>query len=140
MTRQNREFAIADNIAYVATCIDAIAAAWPTLPKVVFAGFSQGVGMAFRAAVNTTRSVAGVITVGGDVPPELTPGALKGVSAALIARGTSDDRYTREQFANDERRLLDSSVSVRALEFNGGHEWTGEVVEAASHFLRERHP
>ena len=137
MTRQDRERAIADNIAYVVTCIDAIAAEWPILPGIVFAGFSQGVGMAFRAAVHATRPVAGVIAVGGDVPPELTAGGLKRISAALIARGRSDDQYPKEQFAIDEQRLRDSSVNVHALEFNGGHEWSGEVVAAASHFLRE---
>jgi predicted esterase len=140
MTRQDRESAIADNVAYVTRCIDAVAAEWPTIPKVMFAGFSQGVGMAYRAAVNTTHRVAGVIAAGGDIPPELTPSALTRVSAALIARGTSDDWYTKEQFADDERRLRQCSVSVRALEFNAGHEWSSEVVAAASHFLRERHP
>lgn len=137
MTRQDRERAIDDNIVYVAACIDAVAAEWPTVPEIVFAGFSQGVGMAFRAAVHATRPVAGVIAVGGDVPPELTPGGLKRVSAALIARGSSDIRYTKEQFANDAQRLRDCSVNVRALEFNAGHEWSSEVVGAASHFLRE---
>jgi predicted esterase len=140
MTRQDRELAIADNLAYVATCLDAVFAEWPTIPKVVFAGFSQGVAMAFRAAVNTTRGVAGVIAVGGDVPPELSPDALKRVSAALIARGTSDDWYTKKKFGDDERRLRDCSVNVRALEFNGGHEWSSEVVSAASGFLGEFYP
>jgi predicted esterase len=139
MTRQDRESAIADNIGYVAACIDAVAAEWPTVPKIVFAGFSQGVGMAFRAAVNTNRPVAGVIAVGGDVPPELTPVGLKRISAALIARGRSDDRYPKEQFAVDEQRLRDCSVNVRALDFNAGHEWSSEVVEAAAHFLGEFH-
>src|ERR1017187_742462 len=71
MTRQDREFAIADNAAYVATCIEAIEAEWPALPGIVFAGFSQGVAMAFRAAVNVPSRVTGVIAVGGDVPPEI---------------------------------------------------------------------
>lgn len=139
MTRQDRELAIADNVAYVTTCIDAITAEWPTIPTVVFAGFSQGVGMAFRAAAHT-HLVAGVIAAGGDIPPELTPDALKHVSATLIARGTSDDWYTREKFADDERRLREGSVRVRAFEFNGGHEWSSEVTAAASDFLRQWHP
>ena len=139
MTRQDRELAITDNLAYVATCIDAIAAEWPTIPKVVFAGFSQGVAMAFRAAANTPHRVAGVIAVGGDIPPELTPGALQRISAVLIVRGTSDGWYTTETFADDERRLLDCSVSVRAVEFHAGHEWSSEIAAAAGHFLRERY-
>jgi predicted esterase len=140
MTRQNRELAIADNVAYVAKCMDAVAADWPTLSKVVFAGFSQGVGMAFRAAVNAAPRLAGVIAVGGDIPPELTPPALQQVSAALIARGTADDLYAKEKFSDDQRRLRECSVDVRALEFNAGHEWSSEVTAVASEFLRQCHP
>lgn len=140
MTRQDREAAIADNIAYVTTCIDAVANEWPTLPAVVFAGFSQGVGMAFRAAASATRGVAGVIAVGGDIPPEITSSALERVPAALIARGTSDDWYTAEQFAADEQRLRDSSVGVRALSLNAGHEWSKDLIAAAAQFLQDRHP
>ena len=140
MTRQDREVAIADNNAYVSTCIDAIAADWPTVPLVVFAGFSQGVGMAFRAAANTAGRDAAVIAVGGDVPPELEPAVLKRLTGALIVRGMSDALYAREKFADDERRLRECSVSVRAVEINGGHEWSGEVTEAAAEFLRERYP
>jgi predicted esterase len=140
MTRQDRELAIADNVAYVTGCIDAAAAEWPTIPNVVFAGFSQGVGMAYRAAVRSPHRVASVIAAGGDVPPEITPIALRWVSAALIARGTSDTWYTAEQFAKDEQRLRQCSVSVRALDLNAGHEWSSDLNEAAAQFLRERHP
>jgi predicted esterase len=136
MTRQDREPAIADNIAYVAKCLDAVAAEYAALPKVVFAGFSQGVAMAFRAAVHSDREAAGVIAVGADVPPEIAPRELQKLPAALIARGTSDEWYTKEQFAKDEQRLRQCSVNVRALEFNGGHEWSADVIEAASEFLQ----
>jgi predicted esterase len=140
MTRQDREAAIADNIAYVATCIEAIAAEWRTAPVIVFAGFSQGAGMAFRAAAHTSRGAAGVIAVGGDVPPELEPGALRRLTAALIVRGMSDALYPAEKFVEDERRLRDCSVNVRAVEIDGGHEWSSGVTEAAAEFLRERYP
>jgi predicted esterase len=138
MTRQDREAAIADNIAYVAKSLDAVAAEWPALPKVVFAGFSQGVAMAYRAAVHSMREPAGVIAVGSDVPPEIAPDQLRRLQAALITRGTSDEWYTQEQFAKDEQLLRNSSVTVDALEFNGGHEWSAAVVEAAARFLRDR--
>ena len=136
MTRQDRESAIADNIAYVQNCLDAVSAEWPTARKIVFAGFSQGVAMAFRAATNTAGSEAGVIAVGGDIPPELAPDALKRLSGALIVRGASDEWYSKEKFAADEQRLRECSVNVRAVEFNGGHEWSSEVSAAASDFLR----
>jgi predicted esterase len=140
MTSQDREVTIRDNLAYVATCIDTAVAEWPTLPSVVFAGFSQGVGMAFRAAVNSMHRVSSVIAVGGDIPPEITPAALAKLSATLIARGSTDDLYTEEQFARDERRLRCSSVRVRALRLNAGHEWSSDLIAPASQFLKEHHP
>lgn len=139
MTSQNREAAIDDNIAYVAACIDAAIAEWQAIPPIVFAGFSQGVAMAFRAAVNSIHRVSGVIAVGGDVPPEIAPTALAKLPAVLMARGTADDLYTGEQFVRDQQRLRSSSVHVRALTLNAGHEWPGELVAAASQFLEGAH-
>ncbi len=139
MTRQDRDLAIADNIEYVTKCLDAVAAQWPARSKVVFAGFSQGVGMAFRAAVNANLDARDVIAVGGDIPPELNPASLRRISAALIVRGKSDQSYTMAQFAADELRLRQCSVSARAIEFDGGHEWSSDVGQAAGQFLRARH-
>jgi len=134
MTRQDRELAIADNIAYVKACI---AAESPAATAIVFAGFSQGVAMAFRAAVHAPVS-AGVIAAGGDVPPELDSAALKKLSSVLIARGQSDEWYTERQFADDQRRLRECAVPVHAINLNAGHEWSADLIAAAAEFLRQR--
>jgi predicted esterase len=136
MTRQDRELAIADNLAYVAAVIDEVAREWPTT-HLVFAGFSQGVAMAFRAAAACGGPVAGAIAAGGDVPPEIDATALGNVRSALLCRGSRDEWYTPAKFEHDQRRLRDAGVRVRALEFDGGHDWSAEVVQAASVFLRE---
>jgi predicted esterase len=139
MTRQDREVAIADNLAYVAAALDAVAAEWPTMPAIVFAGFSQGVAMAFRAAMNTSRDGVAMIAVGGDIPPEIDARALGRVSAALVCRGSSDSWYTPTKFNEDVGRLQSRGVHVRPLSFEGGHEWSPVVSAAASVFLRERY-
>jgi hypothetical protein len=92
--------------------------------------------MAFRAAACEKRRATGVIAAGGDIPPELSHSELKHISAAILARGKSDPVYAADKFAADRNRLLESSVSVRALEFEGGHEWGGEVAAAAAELLR----
>ena len=138
MTRQDRELAIADNLAYVNAVIDAVDREYSAAMPLVLSGFSQGVSMAFRAAAGLSRRVDGVIAVGGDVPPELGQGALEGISRALVCRGTRDELYAQAVFEGDVQRLRDAKVTVRALEFEGGHEWSDAVVEAASLFLRER--
>ena len=140
MTSQDREAAIDDNNAYVVACIDAALAEWPVIPSVVFAGFSQGAGMAFRAAANSNHRVSGVIAVGGDIPPEIAPAALAKLPAVLIARGITDELYTEEQFARDEQRLRSASVDVRALRLNAGHEWPRDLIAPASQFLKEVRP
>jgi predicted esterase len=140
MTRQDRDLAIADNLAFVAGVVDDASRRWATSGPVVFAGFSQGVAMAFRAATNAAKPVAGIIAAGGDVPPEITPAMLARVTTALVCRGTADNWYTSEKFANDTARLGDAGVNVRTLEFDGGHEWSAEVIAAAGTFLGERQP
>src|SRR6266545_2585549 len=49
MTREDRDLAIADNLAYVAAALDEVPRGRFT--RIVYAGFSQGVAMAFRAGV-----------------------------------------------------------------------------------------
>ena len=137
MTRQDRELAIADNLAYVAGVMDAVGREWPGAPRVVLAGFSQGVAMMFRAAAAAAKPVDGVMAVGGDVPPELDRAALARVRAALVCRGARDEWYTSATFDNDVRRLRDAGTVVRPLLFEGGHEWSDEVVRATSLFLDE---
>ncbi len=110
MTRQDRELAIGDNLSYVSAVMDAVDRQYPGAPRLVLAGFSQGVAMTFRAAVMPSRRVDGVIAVGGDVPPELGPDALERVSQALICHGASDEFYTAAIFARDVQRLRDAGV------------------------------
>jgi predicted esterase len=137
MTRQDRDLAIANNLAYVSGVMDAVGREWPGAPRVVLAGFSQGVAMMFRAAAAAARPVDGVMAVGGDVPPELDRAALARVRAALVCRGARDEWYTPATFDNDVRRLRDAGTDVRPLLFEAGHEWSDDVVQAASLFLHE---
>ena len=137
MTRQDRDLAIADNLAYVAGVMREVAKEWPGAPRVVLAGFSQGVAMTFRAATAAPQPVHGVIAVGGDVPPELDAAALANVRSALVCRGARDEWYTMDKFDSDVRRLREAGAAVRPLAFDGGHEWSDPVVRAASLFLDE---
>ena len=134
MTRQDRELAIADNIAYAGACIGAEC---PAPSAIVFAGFSQGVAMAFRSAVHASVK-ARVIAVGGDVPPELGPTALMNLSSVLIVRGQTDEWYKAEQFAADQRRLRECGVDVHAVTLNAGHEWPPDAAAAGEFLARER--
>jgi predicted esterase len=139
MTRQHRELAIADNLAYVAGVMGEIAREFPGAPRVALAGFSQGVAMTFRAAAASPAPIDAVIAVGGDVPPELDARALSRIRAALVCRGDDDPFYRGETFDQDIRRLREAGAVVRPLQYPGGHDWSPEVARAAGIFLSESH-
>jgi predicted esterase len=143
MTRQDRELAIADNLAYVAAVVHEVSREWKTGGPVVFAGFSQGVAMAFRAAakadsVTTPDARIAVIALGGDVPPELEPAGLARISAALVGRGTRDQWYGAEAYESDVRRLRAAGADVDAVAVEAGHKWTDAFSRVAADFLRRR--
>ncbi len=149
MTRQDRELAIADNLAYVGRVLEAVSHEWPAVarrsggelrrdrPPWVLAGFSQGVAMAFRAACGTDWRVDAVIAVGGDVPPEIEAASLARIQAALVCHGARDEWYTDEKFQQDLARIRQAGVTAHPVAFDGGHEWSPAVLEAASVFLQE---
>ena len=135
MTRQDREQAVAANAAFVSAVIDEVLREWKAGGTLVFAGFSQGASMAFRAGCSSSRPVRGVVTMGGDVPPELDAAALARTKSVLLGRGRQDDWYTAEKFGADAARLRAAGVAVQALELDAGHEWPPELNAAAGTFL-----
>ena len=140
MTRQDRELAITDNIAYVNNALDQALRTPHSAPRtvpLVFVGFSQGVAMAYRAALMGTRSVAGVIALAGDIPPELTTDAptTHPWPRVLIGVGDQETWYLPERVAHD-RAFLEAHGVPHAIErFEGGHEWTDVFRAAAGRFL-----
>jgi predicted esterase len=137
MTREDRDLMIADNHLYVSRVLQTLVEP-RAVDCIVFAGFSQGVAMAFRAAASSSVSRRHVIAVGGDVPPELDAPVLREVSSVLICRGAEDAWYSAETFDDDRRRLATADVNVEALVVAGGHEWGGQINDAAARFLSEK--
>jgi predicted esterase len=138
MTTQNRELAIADNIAYTSRVLEAVANEWSAAPTVVLSGFSQGVAMAYRCATSLSRKVSGVIALAGDIPPELDRSHLSRIPSVLLGRGTKDEWYTEDKLAKDEERLQSAGVRTEIFRFPGGHEWSPEFSSAAARFLEAR--
>ena len=122
MTRQDREAAIADNMAYVRSAVEEIRESTGGGGPLVYCGFSQGVAMAYRAAA--AHSCHGLIALAGDVPPELAERDLEGFPRVLIGRGESDSWYSEEKLTVDVQLLRGKGVAVEFERFDGGHEWT----------------
>ena len=133
MTREDREEAIADNVGYVSAALDAVPHDGST--RVVYVGFSQGVAMAFRAGLLGTGRSAGIVAVGGDVPPELLENAAIQFPAVFLARGLRDEWLTPERFDRDVGALTMRGVALTTKVYDAGHEWNAEVAHAIGDFL-----
>jgi predicted esterase len=133
MTRQDRELAVADNIAYVSAVVAAVRRDHPTTGALVYVGFSQGVAMAYRAAAFAGPS-AGAILLAGDVPPDVAPLAAS-LPPLLIGRGTTDAWYTESKAAADVAVLQRAGTSFDLHVFEGGHVWETSFTARAGTFL-----
>jgi predicted esterase len=134
MTRQDRELEIENNTAYVWSVVHAVERDYRVRRPLVFAGFSQGVAMAYRAAA--AGPCDALILLAGDVPPDVAPRA-SGLPPILLGRGTKDNWYTEEKAAADARILRDAGVSVTEHVFDGGHVWDQSFVATAQQFLQQ---
>lgn len=137
MTRLDREQAIADNVAYVASVVASVKRELPVSDRLVYLGFSQGAAMAYRAAAGAGHDCHGLIVLGGDVPPELEEQDLSRFPPVLLGRGSSEEWYDAAKMEHDVELLRSRKVDVRPVIFEGGHEWTDEFRAAAGELLRE---
>lgn len=137
MTSEDRELVIADNIAYVTAVLAEVAAETVVTRPLIYAGFSQGVAMAYRAAAFVPRPCDGVIALAGDVPPDVAPVAA-GLPMVLLGRGLADTWYTGGKSAADLAVLRGAGVAVVEHLFESGHEWDESFVARAGAFIDER--
>jgi predicted esterase len=158
MTRFDRERAIADNVAYVAGAVAALRAEFPSVERLAYAGFSQGVAMAYRAAAAaaadagstpaggtapaspgaTGEAPAALLVLAGDVPPEIGPAALARLPPVLLAAGRADEWFGPAELERDAARLRGAGVTVEPLVLARGHQWADEFRARAGEFLARR--
>jgi len=131
MTRLDRELAIEDNINYVRSAVRQIAATLGEPSRLVYAGFSQGTAMAYRAAASSVWPAHGLLILGGDLPPEIAE-RNQALPPVLLARGSREQFYTEEKLKKDLSFLRERATVLR---YEGGHEWTDEFRNAAGEFL-----
>lgn len=162
MTREDREQAIADNVAYVASVVSTVCREHDTTDVLVYAGFSQGVAMAYRAAAFAVFARSGgpeggtsvpprrtsippgrqgvpppplgVIVLAGDLPPDVGPHVAL-LPPILIGRGTTDHWYTESKALADLEIFKAAGVTPALHVFEGGHVWDPTFVARAGEFL-----
>jgi predicted esterase len=134
MTTEDRELAIADNVAYVDAVVAAVAAAH-RFERLVFLGFSQGAAMAARAAAHAGKRCHGLILLGGEVAPEVLASKAR-LPRTVVGRGSHDAWYKQERFEADREALEERGVLAAAVEFDGGHEFSSTFRAAAGALIR----
>jgi len=134
MTRQDRELAIADNVAYVAAAIAAVRRDYRATAALAYAGFSQGVATAYRAAA-FAGPASGLVALAGDVPPDVVPAAGT-LPPVLIGRGTADRWYTADKSGADLDTLRGAGVRVDEHVFEDGHVWEASFIARARAFVQ----
>ena len=137
MTSEDRELAILDNIGYTDAVGDALEREFGAPRAIVYAGFSQGVAMAYRAALQGRRRASALFTVGGDTPPELRGGGTQPWPRVVMLTGEADGWYTPARLESDAAHVRGAGGDVRTRVFAGGHEWNDAVVEALAGVLDE---
>ena len=140
MTSRGREQAIVDNVGYVARTVAEVRRRYRTSNRLVFAGFSQGVAMAYRATAASGHPCHGLISLAGDVPPDVAANGQGlprgGLPPVLVGRGTEDTWYSEEKMDADLAALEELGADVTTCVFEGGHDWTPDFYAAAGAFLR----
>jgi predicted esterase len=139
MTRQNRDEAIADNIAYVDAALDRVLGGTlaDARPPVVILGFSQGAAMAYRAAVRGARRVDGVVAVGGDIPPDVKDVPADRWPATLVVTGDGDTWFTPAKQDADAAWLTAHGVTLATARHTGGHVLDATVLENVGRWISE---
>jgi len=133
MSSRDREHQIEENVHYVDGVIARIKALYEVNESLSFHGYSQGTGMASRAALLGRHRAEYLMLLGGDIPPELSLSDRMG--RVHLARGSRDPLYSRERHAQDAARLREGAVPVVVSEFLGGHRVNEAYLRAAGEFL-----
>lgn len=135
MTKEDRELAIADNTAYVGKVLAAVAEEFGITRPLIYAGFSQGVAMAYRTAALVQWPCDGIIALAGDVPPDVAPLAAS-LPKVLLGRGTGDKWYDAAKAAADLAVLRPATTVIEHV-FEAGHTWDPAFIARAGEFVDE---
>lgn len=138
MTKDDRERAIVDNIRYVSSVVAEARRERGATGPLVFAGFSQGVAMAWRAALRGGWPCAALLLLAGDVPADVLDPAPSSLPRILLGRGTQDGWYTETKMAEDLEALAPfSQTPVETVIYDDGHVWHDDFFQASGRVLEE---
>jgi predicted esterase len=124
MTREDRDSEIADQVSYLDTLHDAVAAAVPRDAMQLTAfGFSQGVATVCRWLARGRTRAHRLVCWGGAIPDDvgLDAGSPLRHAALWLVAGSRDMYATADRVAQQETVLRTAGMPFTRLSFDGGH-------------------
>ena len=137
MTSQARDLSINNNVSYINSILDHLSQTH-TWKHLIFAGFSQGAAMAYRAAAIGKHPAKLLLINGGDIPPDLNNQQLSDLCPTLVIAGDQDQAYNSEQMLDDQKRVKDLSQFSFAT-FTGPHSWPSTASDLCNTFIQQNH-
>lgn len=123
MTREDREYEIADQITYLDTLVDELKGPRSNVPVHVL-GFSQGVATACRWSLSGRSRIQKLVLWAGSIPPEPTPEDLRrawtGTTVDLVL-GSTDPYAGDKELQAQAGRLESAGITHQVHRFSGGH-------------------
>jgi len=133
MTREDREYEIGDQVAYLDALHADVCARHGSPRRVHVLGFSQGCATASRWVVRGTTGVHALVLWGGTLPPEIDLVAerprFQGLRLVLVG-GRGDAAVPAAAHEEQERRLAAAGLDAERRLFDGGHELHEETLRS----------
>jgi predicted esterase len=107
--------------------------------RVILLGFSQGVSVAYLAAMKRPDRIGGIVAFAGSFPRNsVTPEQLTAASRirVMIGHGTTDAQVPLEASERARDLLRDAGYKVQFETFDGGHALPPDVVRNAGNWIR----
>ena len=124
MTREDRDYEIADQVAYLDALHDLVRPAAPVAVRLRVLGFSQGVATVARWLALGRARADEVILWAGAFPPDVELGAFArrlGAASVVLVCGSRDELASWAAADSQLQRFAEAGVSARLVSFEGGH-------------------
>jgi predicted esterase len=130
MTREDRDSEISDQISYLDSLYDAVAAKAAPAAALTVLGFSQGVATVCRWLDRGRTRADRLICWGGAIPDDVRLGEGSPIRhpALWLVAGSRDIYATAERVAHHESVLRAARVPFTRLAFDGGHRLDDETM------------
>ena len=135
LTVFDRAAAIADCNRFVDQILDGLEENFPSR-QIFLLGFSQGSAMAWRYAISAKRSIAGLISVGADLPPDVASHlSERQAFPVLLLRGDADELVPQAVTDEVRAKLSEAHWPFEQAQYRGEHRINDDAVAKIGNWI-----